>query len=374
MALGLSFGVATCGVAACGAANDEAPHAHRAQKVSRSQTPSRAQKGPEHPTSKQDRASTGRIQKDDRAVPLSDSAPPHDEEADQVLRLSGSESTSLGGPNAGSIEGAVALPRRGRGFRHNPRRPQDARYASVEVVQALIRAARVVHETMDGGELTVNDLGYERGGPIPSHGSHQNGRDVDVLFYLNGADGRPMPSVGAPLDPEGQGVDFKDLSDPSDDVAVQIDVPRTFRFVRALLEDPVAVVQRIFVAEHIRTMLLREAARVSAPSAIVERFGDLTCQPSYPHDDHFHFRFFCTAEDIRKGCLDAMPIYPWHRAELRRLGVRPKWAGTRRLKAPITTKQQARRRAGPLHKSVRRWLARREAWMKQPHPGRRYCR
>jgi len=295
-------------------------------------------------------------------------------EVEALLALPGSVSTSLRGPSNGAVRGAVAFPREGPGFRHNPARPDDARFATVEVVQALVRAALVVAREMPGGQLTVNDLGYAEGGPIAHHGSHQAGRDVDVLFYLLGPDDAPIASVGAPLDPEGRGTDYQDLSIADDDVPLRIDLPRTFRFVQALLEDREASLQRIFVAEHVRAMLLEQGREVGASEEVMTRLAEMTCQPSYPHDDHFHFRFHCTAEDLRAGCRDLGPIYPWREAELQEVGLRPRLAGPERVRAEITTADQARRRAGPLHEDVRTFLARRQAWMDPPHPGRPYCR
>ncbi len=136
-----------------------------------------------------------------------------------LLAMAGDVSTSIGGPNDGRVEGAVALPDSGPGFRSNPRRPNaTARFGTVEMVQALVHAARVVQEAVPGSELVVNDLGLPQGGPVARHGSHRAGRDVDVLFYLVDREGQPVPSVGAFLDPRGRGYDFQDLADPRDDV------------------------------------------------------------------------------------------------------------------------------------------------------------
>lgn len=296
---------------------------------------------------------------------------------ERVLSLDGSHSRSIGGPRDGRVEGAIALPESGPGFRSNPNRPnENAFYGTVEVVQALVRAAAVVHEEL-GGELTINDIGFEAGGPIAHHGSHRAGRDVDVLFYLIDHANEPIRSVGAFLDPTGRGFDFKDLSDPSDDVLVQIDLPRTWRFIQALLEGPHGdQVQRIFVAEHVRTLLLRHAERSRAPPAIRERFGQITCQPGYPHDDHLHIRFFCSLDDIEGGCEDSAPIYPWRRLALREAGLRPVIHRPRadRPAAPRTSAEEARAAAGPMHRRVEEWLERREAWMAPPHPGRPFCR
>jgi penicillin-insensitive murein endopeptidase len=300
--------------------------------------------------------------------------PSPDPDPRDLAALPPARSTSIGAPNNGRLEGAVAFPLSGPGFRFNPRRRPEARYGTVELVQALARAARAVAEAFPGAELTVNDLSLEGGGPIAHHGSHQNGRDVDTLFYLRDAEGRPYPSVGAPLDPEGRGVDFKDLADPDDDVEVRIDLPRTWRFVEKLLADPRARVQRIYVAEHLRTLLLAEARRAGAPPRVLRRFRHVTCQPSYPHDDHFHIRLFCSPQDLQAGCEDRLPLYPWHRRHLAEAGVEPRISRRPKKRSPkITTADEAKAAAGAMHERVRAFLARREAWMDKPHPGRPYC-
>lgn len=289
-----------------------------------------------------------------------------------------SASTSIGSPTNGRLEGGVPLPLLAPGLRYNSRRSERARFATAEVVRAIVRAARVVYDAFPGSELVVNDLSFEQGGSIPHHGSHRAGRDADILFYLLGDDGLPTPSVGAPIDPDGIGFDYKDLSVPDDDVRVHFDAVRTWRFVQALLEDPEAHVQRIFVVEHLRSKLLAEAERVKAPAEVVQRFFDVTCQPGYPHDDHLHVRWYCSPEDIAAGCEDLPPLYPWRERALAELGIRPNLAKLTRSKdpAPIVTHEQAEQavvRQKP-HPSVMAFLERRKAWQKQPHPGRPYCR
>jgi penicillin-insensitive murein endopeptidase len=184
--------------------------------------------------------------------------------------------------------------------------------------------------------------------------------------------------VGAPIDPRGIGFDFKDLSDPGDDLRVRFDAERTWHFVAALLEDPEAVVQRIFVAEHLREILLSAAKRAQAASATVALFADVTCQPSYPHDDHLHVRWFCSLEDLAAGCEDLPPLYPWRQDALSAAGITAKLAARTRSAdpAPVTTQAEATsavKRQKP-HKDVLTFLAQRKAWEKQPHPGRPYCK
>ncbi len=285
------------------------------------------------------------------------------------------DSTSIRNPNDGSLRGGVPLPLSAPGLRFNPAREPKSRYGTVELVRGLVEAGGRVHRELGGLPVTVNDISLEKGGPIPHHGSHQSGRDVDVFFYQLGPDGRPIESVGAFFDPSGAGVDFGNLADPSDDVALQLDLPRNWLFVQALIEDERAKLQQVFVAEHLRKLLLQYARSHNVPAETIARFAEMSCQPSYPHDDHFHFRFFCAPDDILEGCRDAPPMYPWRLTELEDAGVRPlPLAPTREAaKAKIVTHQEARMAAGPMDIEVQRSLDRRKRWIDAPHPGRPYC-
>jgi penicillin-insensitive murein DD-endopeptidase len=315
-----------------------------------------------------------------RVSPREASAPARPPTLEELLATlpSASSSTSIGSPTNGRLEGSVPLPLLGPGFRYNDRRSRDARYGTVETVRAIVRAASVVRDELPGSELLVNDIGLVEGGRISHHGSHRAGRDADILFFLLGDDGKPTESVGAPIDPEGIGFDYKDLSLPEDDLRVHFDAARTWRFVQALLAGQESPVQRIFVVEHLRARLLAEAERSGAPAALIARFADVTCQPSYPHDDHLHVRWYCSVEDLRAGCEDLPPLYPWHAEELAALGQKPVMTTKTRSEepAPVVTQADAARavaKASP-HADVVAFLKRRKAWEKQPHPGRPYCK
>ncbi len=287
-------------------------------------------------------------------------------------------STSIGSPSEGRLEGGVPLPLHGPGYRFHPQKNPDHRYGTVELVQALIRAAAAVEAELPGNPLTIGDISKPQGGDIPGHASHRAGRDVDVMFYLLDAQGQPFPAKAIPLEPDGTGTDYVDLAMPDDDVPVRIDLPRTWRFVEALVTDPEADINRIFVVEHIRSMLIEHAEKIGAPAEAIERFGHLTCQPGFPHDDHFHIRFYCSPDDIDAGCLDTHPVYPWHRKKLAALDKEPVLAGKRKTPRPkLTSVAQARKKAEAeieLHQDVIDFLDRRQAWAKKPRTGRKYCR
>lgn len=299
------------------------------------------------------------------AKPVEPTAPPApNHELQAVLALPGSASTSLRNANDGTLLGGAALPRVAPGLRFEDKRQSDARYGTVEMVQALLKAARLVH-TQLGGELVVHDLSLAGGGPIPRHETHQSGRDVDLLFYQLGPDGQPIPPVGAFFDERGRAVDFHDLAEPGDDVPLRLDVPRTWRLLQALMEDPQAKLQRIFIADHLRALLLRHAEASHADASTLLRFKELACQPSTPHDDHLHLRFFCSTEDIGAGCRDTPPVHGWRRQQLRALNLRPLPPLPRRASAKSVTvsPEEARAAAGPMHAEVERWLERREHWL-----------
>jgi penicillin-insensitive murein DD-endopeptidase len=297
------------------------------------------------------------------------------DELSTLMSLPSSASRSIGGPLDGALEASVPFPSRGPGFERPPRRP-EARFGTVEMVRGLVRAAGKVHEALPGGTLVVHDLSLESGGPIHRHDSHRAGRDVDVLYYLLDERDRPMRSVGAILDPDGRGVDFRDLADPSDDVHVKLDVARTWAFLEQLALDTEAGLQRVFLAEHLRTLLFRHAERAGGDAKAIARLGDMTCQPNTPHDDHLHLRFFCSPNDLRAGCEDAAPLYPWRRAELKEHGLVPKMNRPRanRPRSKTVSASEARAAAGPLHPDVVAWLEKRNAWIKPPKTGRKFCR
>jgi penicillin-insensitive murein DD-endopeptidase len=291
------------------------------------------------------------------------------------LTLEGSYSTSIGNPNEGSLQGGVPLPLTGPGYRFTPRKKVERRHGTVELVAALVRAAIHVHDTMPGSTLTFGDIGMPQGGEIAGHGSHRAGRDADVMFFLTDPEGKPVDGRAIPIDPAGEGTDYNDLADPKDDEPVRIDVPRTWTFVAALLADDKVQIQQIFIVEHLRAMLIEHAKKAKADPTIVQRFGDVTCQPRFPHDDHMHIRVFCTAEDIAGGCTDVQPIYPWQRELLKSLNSAPvPPAKPTKKKKKLTSVDEARAKAGPMDKSVVEFLDRRDAWAKRPHPGRRWCK
>ncbi len=261
----------------------------------------------------------------------------------------------------------------------NPRKDPSRRYGTWELVRAIMDASAVADQTHPGNTLVVGDLSLAAGGDINGHASHRSGRDVDVMFYLQNPDGTPFDAKAIPIEPDGTGVDYQDLTTADDDVHVRIDVTRTWAFLEALVSDDRNHIGRIFVVEHVRTMLLEEGARAGADKAVLERAGQLMCQPNFPHDDHMHIRLFCSPDDITAGCLETAPIFPWHKKHLKSAGVSAKLAGARTTPGPKLTStkdaaQNKRDEVGAFDPAVDGFLERRKAWAKKPKTGRKYCR
>ena len=295
-------------------------------------------------------------------------------EYDAVMKLGSDMSASIGNANDGSLLGGVPMPLRAPGLLFKSKHLNDARYGTAEVVQAILRAANSVHENLSGQALVVNDLSLATGGRIDHHNSHQSGRDVDVLFYLLDMDGAPTPPVGAFIDERGHAIDFRNLEDPADDVDLRLDLRRTWLLVASMIENRRAAIQRIFVAEHVEKLLHQYALSSGVDAQLLQRFTEISCQPSAPHDDHLHIRFYCAPDDIEKGCRDSPPMFAWRLSELRALGMTPLPTLPKRPQAKSMTvsASEARRNAGPMDTKVEAWLDRRQSWLKPSHSGR--CR
>lgn len=230
----------------------------------------------------------------------------------------GDASFAIGPTNAGALVGPVALPEDLTSLAVRPvTRSRGATHGTRALVALLSKAAQRVAREHPGSVLWVGDLSRAEGGPLPPHRSHTNGRDVDLAFYVSrdGRDG-PVPADQPAMvraDASGRIAGSRDLF---------FDRARNWALVRALLEDPGVVVQWIFVADHLRALLIDHARQV-APPALVARAERVLAQPkdSSPHDDHFHVRIYCGLEERLQGCLDAPPWHPWaprHEAELAR--------------------------------------------------------
>jgi penicillin-insensitive murein endopeptidase len=224
---------------------------------------------------------------------------------------------SLGWSNQGALLGGVSLDDRGTGY-VRARPGEGTRWGTEALVGALERAAKSVQQRFPGGPpVRIGDLSSRGGGQHPRHGSHRSGRDADVIFYAVDAHGRATRGRGW--------LAYDRFGVARDHHAGQgelyfFDDARNWHFVRSLLTDPHAPVQWIFVSDGVKSRLLRYGAAHEASPEVLFRAAWVLHEPSgaRPHDDHYHIRLACTAEQRALGCRDRGPIWPWIRKQVRK--------------------------------------------------------
>ncbi len=218
-------------------------------------------------------------------------------------------SRSQGFPFQGKLRNGVRL-RESRFVRYVPEYAQAGNhFGTWELVQLIERAAyRVSRRVRDASsKLSVGEISRRRGGRIPGHASHQNGRDVDLAFYMLDARERPYePFAFAEFDAEGRG------TGPNRNLT--FDDARNWELVAKLVADGDAKVQYIFVANDLKRRLLREGRRRRASGVVLDRAARAMVQPAqgHRHANHFHVRMYCPPS-ARPVCRDRAPFHPWYR-------------------------------------------------------------
>lgn len=232
-------------------------------------------------------------------------------------RRLGDEPLSVFGTSSGWLHRGASLPDRGPGFDRG-RPGEDTRFGVPRLVDALMRAGASIEAAFPGSQpLRIGDISAPRGGRHSRHRSHRAGRDVDILYYVTDATGRALPPRGRVAFSR-----FGLATDPETGELVAFDDARNWALVRTLLSDPSIDVQWIFCSRGVKSRLLRYALMHEPDAALLTRATYVLAQPmnARPHDDHFHVRVLCSAEEARAGCIDVAPIWPWFRARETPLG------------------------------------------------------
>ncbi|MFO8071145.1 MAG: penicillin-insensitive murein endopeptidase [Polyangia bacterium] len=233
------------------------------------------------------------------AVASSAAGPPAEQSSPGTL--------SVGTPMNGSLERGEVLPRRGSGYRMmSTTRQRRARFGVHELVMLIKWAAHRVYARHPGSTLMVGDLSVRKGGPIEHHGSHQNGRDVDFAFYMIDGDGEPVTRESfVAFDANGFSVDPP--------MRYRFDTERNWALVRELLQSDSAVVQWIFIADHLEDLLLAHAEEAGESPLLRRRAEHVLHEPTgKSHWDHFHVRIYCPPDDGPR-CSDVGPRWAWTR-------------------------------------------------------------
>lgn len=214
---------------------------------------------------------------------------------------------SIGLPHRGVLTKASELPAEGDGYRML--RSNDRHFGTPRFVAAIERAAAKVAHERPGTKLTIGDLSARHGGHISSHSSHRTGRDADLLLYMTTLEGAPVTTTSF-VHVGTDGLAF----DEGADRFLRFDVEREWLLVKALVEDPEARVQWLFVSRPVKAMLVEWARARGESGETILRAMDAMQEPGPPaqsHDDHIHVRTACDAAEVASGCEPTGPVRPW---------------------------------------------------------------
>ncbi|HEY2409466.1 MAG TPA: penicillin-insensitive murein endopeptidase [Polyangiaceae bacterium] len=192
---------------------------------------------------------------------------------------------SVGTPNAGIlINGVQAKPSE----LYTLVSPSGA-WGTSETLEYLDRAVKAVHAEFPGTPpLALGDIGARHGGPLRPHISHQAGRDLDISFYYRGENRWYARGTRDNLD-----------------------LPRTWAFVRALIAD--TDVDLILIDHSIQDLLKEYALGIGEDrdwiDAVFPGKGSLhpIIHHAPGHDTHIHVRFFNPiAQETGRRCYVAL--------------------------------------------------------------------
>jgi penicillin-insensitive murein endopeptidase len=213
---------------------------------------------------------------------------------------------SIGTPNRGVLTGGAELERDTEGLKWL--RENDRHWGLPRFTHTIERAAARVARERPGASLYVGDLSARTGGVLIPHFSHRSGRDADLLFYMTTLEGAPVDSPGF-IHVGADGLAHDEVRGRW----LRFDVAREWALVKALVEDPEARVQWLFVSEVVEALLLEWARAIGDPAETIWRAQQMMLEP-HPggvHDDHIHVRVACTPEEIAAGCEPTGTPRPW---------------------------------------------------------------
>jgi penicillin-insensitive murein endopeptidase len=185
---------------------------------------------------------------------------------------------AIGGTSGGCLDGGIAMPARGPGFR--VMRLERRRHFAHRDLAAALRAIGRALAREGRAYLPLGDLSQPRGGPAPDgHASHQTGLDADIWYA-------PGPGGKAPV----AMVDHRGARPTAAFGAAQS------RALELAARDP--RVDRIFVNPVIKRAL---CDAVTPPPGWLRKL-----RPWWGHDEHFHLRVRCPTDS--PACVAQDPI------------------------------------------------------------------
>lgn len=197
---------------------------------------------------------------------------------------------SIGNYSSGCLQGAEELPLDGMGYQ--VMKPSRRRYyGHPQLIEYVRHLGKTVHKQRLG-VLLVGDLSQPRGGRAASgHASHQTGLDVDVWYsFPDRARAAPLPMLLR------EKLTMESILDAKRDAMLGSWKRHAARVLKLAVADE--RVDRVFVHPVIKRTLCESQE---------ERGWLRKIRPWHGHDDHFHVRLGCSAEDLECQAQPALP-------------------------------------------------------------------
>lgn len=179
----------------------------------------------------------------------------------------------------GTLEHASLLPAKGEGFIRLGN--DEGHYGTGHMISLLQYASADFARTHSGEAVRFGSIAKQFGGNFPSHKSHQNGLDADVLFL-------GQTKWGSVLDAQGN-------------VTEKFQPEKNWEYWRQLTSQRIAedgrvksIVALILVAPEIKKFMCNWAKERNLMNDPLSREVLQRLHPTAGHDDHFHLRLHCS--------------------------------------------------------------------------------
>lgn len=193
---------------------------------------------------------------------------------------------SRGRPQHGWLAGGVQLPHSPQYFRRRPEWVWGAQHVVDHTRRAIVEVNRKYPKVH---RLAIGDISAPKGGPLPGHGSHQSGRDIDIGLYFRSV-------------PAGYPEEFVKAD------AGTLNAKATWALVHSLYRasKTSSGPDKIFLDYDVQGQLHKAARKAGVSRATLKKVfqypdgrwakGRLV-QHEPKHDDHLHVRFKCPPRD-----------------------------------------------------------------------------
>lgn len=177
-------------------------------------------------------------------------------------------------------------------------RPLNRSWTTTDLQLILEKVSAQMSTDFPAGErLQVGDLSAEEGGPISDHKSHQNGLDVDLVYYRNNKIEEDPEAIGKfTVDSSFEKFVLKGK------VTENFDIKRNLRLMQLL--EKTGRVDRIFVDQAIKNLFcthLRKAGQFKENIPMLRKLRHFD-----GHADHLHVRLTCPKDS--PACKSQAPL------------------------------------------------------------------